>query len=85
MSIRSTLPLGAVEAARANLILPVLVGPEIKIRAAATQAGLDLSPMKSLQRSTARLLPRKLSGLRRQGRSLMKGALHTEELMLAEG
>jgi len=36
--------LGAVEAARAKLIVPVLVGPEAKIRAAAAQAQLDLAP-----------------------------------------
>src|SRR3546814_9426786 len=36
--------LGAVEAAKAGLILPVLVGPEAKIRAAAAQAALDLAP-----------------------------------------
>ena len=36
--------LGAIEAARAKLIVPVLVGPEHKIRAAAAQAELDLAP-----------------------------------------
>lgn len=36
--------LGALEAAREMLIVPVLVGPEAKIRAAATQAQLDISP-----------------------------------------
>ena len=35
---------GAVEAAAANLIVPVLVGPEKKIRAAAEQAQIDLGP-----------------------------------------
>jgi acyl dehydratase len=36
--------LGAIEAAREGLIVPVIVGPEAKIRAAATQAQLDISP-----------------------------------------
>ena len=36
--------LGAIEAARANLIIPVLVGPEAKIRAVAEAEGLDLTP-----------------------------------------
>jgi hypothetical protein len=36
--------LGAVEAARINLITPVLVGPEARIRAAAALAQLDLAP-----------------------------------------
>jgi phosphate acetyltransferase/phosphate butyryltransferase len=34
---------GAIEAARAQLINPVLIGPEAKIRAAAQSAHLDLS------------------------------------------
>src|ERR1700746_774485 len=34
---------GAIEAARAKLIVPVLVGPEAKIRAAARQAKVDLA------------------------------------------
>ena len=35
--------IGAVEAAKEKLIVPVLVGPEKKIRAAAEQAKVDLS------------------------------------------
>lgn len=35
--------LGAIEAAKERLIIPVLIGPEAKIRAAAEQAKLDLS------------------------------------------
>src|SRR5471032_933775 len=34
---------GAVKAAVAGLIQPILVGPEAKIRAAAAEAGLDIS------------------------------------------
>jgi len=34
---------GAIEAARLGLIIPVLVGPEARIRLAAQQAGIDLS------------------------------------------
>ena len=36
--------LGPIEAARAGLIVPVLVGPEAKIRAVAQAEGIDLSP-----------------------------------------
>src|SRR4029453_307207 len=36
--------LGAIDAARAGLIVPVLVGPEAKIRAAAAAETLDLGP-----------------------------------------
>src|SRR5581483_7598153 len=35
---------GAIKAAEAELIVPVLVGPEAKIRSAAEQAKVDLSP-----------------------------------------
>src|SRR5215469_10466817 len=34
---------GAIEAARAELIVPVLVGPEPRIRAAARQASVDVA------------------------------------------
>jgi phosphate acetyltransferase len=36
--------LGAIESAQAKLIIPILVGPENKIRAAAKRLKLDLSP-----------------------------------------
>jgi len=45
--------LGAVEAAKEKLIIPVLVGPETKIRAAAEQAKLDLSGLNLCRRNTA--------------------------------
>ncbi len=34
--------MGAIRAAEAGLIIPVLVGPEQKIRSAASKAGVDL-------------------------------------------
>ena len=37
---------GAVEAAGQGLIVPILVGPEGKIRSAAATAGLDISPFR---------------------------------------
>jgi phosphate acetyltransferase len=40
--------LGAIEAAKANLIVPVLVGPEARIRAAADHISIDLSPYELL-------------------------------------
>ena len=68
--------LGAVEAARAKLITPVLVGPEHKIRAAAAQAGLDLAIRDRSDASTATPPPRQAVALARAGKveALMKGA-----------
>jgi phosphate acetyltransferase len=77
--------LGAVEAARANLILPILVGPEAKIRAAAAQAGLDLSPYEIVATEHSDAAAAQAVAMARSGKveALMKGALHTEELMHA--
>ncbi|WP_047307463.1 bifunctional enoyl-CoA hydratase/phosphate acetyltransferase [Rhodopseudomonas palustris] len=77
--------LGAVEAAREGLIVPVLVGPEAKIRAAATQAALDLSryeivPVEHSDAAAAAAVAMARSG---EVEALMKGALHTDELMRA--
>ena len=46
--------LGPMEAAKRNLITPVLVGPEAKIREAAEAAGADISPFPSSIPNTAR-------------------------------
>jgi len=74
---------GAVDAARAGLILPILVGPEAKIRAAAQAADLDIStyrlePTPHSHAAAARGVELVRSG---EAGMLMKGALHTDELM----
>ncbi len=76
---------GAVEAARVKLILPVLVGPEVKIRAAAAQAGLDLSPYEIVATEHSDAAAVQAVAMARAGKveALMKGAIHTEELMHA--
>jgi len=77
--------LGAVDAARAKLIVPVLVGPEAKIRAAATQAGLDLGPYEivSTEHSAAAAAQAVIMARAGKVEALMKGALHTDEFMSA--
>ena len=77
--------LGAVEAARAKLIVPVLIGPEAKIRAAAAQAELDLAPYEivATEHSDAAAAQAVAMARARKVEALMKGALHTEELMRA--
>ncbi len=77
--------LGAVDAARANLIVPVLVGPEPKIRAAAAQAGLDLTPYEIVSTEHSAAAAAQAVVMARAGKveTLMKGSLHTDEFMSA--
>jgi phosphotransacetylase/acyl dehydratase len=75
--------LGALGAAREKLIVPVLVGPESKIRAAAGQAQLDISPYELISTEHSEAAAALAVAIARAGRveALMKGALHTDELM----
>ena len=77
--------LGAVEAARAKLIVPIFVGPEAKIRAAAAQAELDLTPYKIVSTEHSDAAAEKAVAMAQTGEveALMKGALYTMDLMRA--
>lgn len=77
--------LGAVEAAREGLIEPVLVGPEARIRRAAAEAGVDLGAMRIVPTEHSHAAAAAAVALARAGEveALMKGALHTDELMHA--
>jgi len=74
---------GAIAAARANLIIPVLIGPEVKIRAAATQAGIDLSAYEVVGTEHSHAAAEQAVALARDRKveALMKGSLHTDEFM----
>jgi phosphate acetyltransferase/phosphate butyryltransferase len=74
---------GAVEAAEAGLLVPVLVGPEARIRAAARAAGIDLAPYELVPTEHSRGAAARAVALARAGEveALMKGSLHTDELM----
>ena len=76
---------GAMEAARMRLILPVLVGPAAKILAAAAQAGEDLSGAEIIDTGHSHAAAEAACGLARAGAvdAVMKGSLHTDELMAA--
>ena len=76
---------GAIEAARAGLIIPVLVGPETRIRAAAEQAAIDLTPYQLVSAAHSDAAAAKAIAMARAGdvEALMKGALHTDELLHA--
>lgn len=77
--------MGAIAAARSNLIVPVLVGAEAGIRAAADQAQVDLSPYEIVPVQDVEAAARQAVALARAGKveALMKGALHTDQLMRA--
>jgi len=73
----------AVEAAEAKLIRPILVGPAAKIRAVAEQHGLDISPYRLVDVPHSHAAAARAVELVRAGEAetLMKGSLHTDELM----
>jgi phosphate acetyltransferase/phosphate butyryltransferase len=76
--------LGAtLEAARAGLIAPILVGPPDRIRAVAGVAGLDLASWEIVEAPHSHAAAARAVELVRLGRAevLMKGSLHTDELM----
>jgi phosphate acetyltransferase len=74
---------GAVQAAQAGLIVPILVGPPDRIRMAAEQAGLDIAAYELVAAAHSHAAAEQAVELVRTGRAelLMKGSLHTDELM----
>ena len=74
---------GTVEAARLGLIAPILVGPPDRIRAVAERAGLDISGFPVKESAHSHDSAEKAVELVREGKAeaLMKGSLHTDELM----
>jgi phosphate acetyltransferase len=77
--------LGPIEAAKRGLIRPVLVGPEAKIRAVAAAEKVDLSPYRIVPTAHSHDSAAQAVALARSGEveALMKGSLHTAELMAA--
>jgi phosphate acetyltransferase len=76
---------GAVDAAAARIIVPILVGPARKIAATAQQFGLDISGFDLVDAPHSDAAAAKAVELIHQtkGELLMKGSLHTDELMRA--
>jgi phosphate acetyltransferase len=76
---------GALDAAHSHLIVPILVGPEAKIRAAARSIDADLSLYTLIGAAHSHDAADKAVQLARAGKvqALMKGSLHTDELMAA--
>ena len=76
---------GVIEAAEARLIAPILVGPRQKIREVAPRGGLNIDPYPIEDVPDAHAAAAKAVELVRSARAeaLMKGSLHTDELMSA--
>lgn len=76
---------GAVEAAQQGIILPILVGPESKIRAVAEKAHIDLDSYPIVSTLHSHAAAAKAVEMANLGEvdALMKGKLSTEELMQA--
>ena len=76
---------GAVEAAQKGLIVPILVGPRVKILSTADSAGLDVRSIQIVDAPHSHASATKAVELLREAKAeiLMKGSLHTDELMAA--
>ena len=74
---------GAVDAAKLGLIKPILVGPKAKIEAVAKQFNLDISRYELVDAPHSHAAAAKAVELVNAGKAeaLMKGSLHTDELM----
>jgi len=75
----------AVEAAHAGLIRPILIGPKAEILAVAAAEGLDISPFRIDDVPNSGLAAEAAVKLVQTGKAalLMKGSLHTDELLRA--
>lgn len=75
----------AVEAAQAGLITPILVGPMAKIAAAAVAAKVDISGFRLVDVADSTAASAEAVALVKRGEAalLMKGSLHTDELLHA--
>jgi phosphate acetyltransferase len=74
---------GVAEAAHQGLIRPILVGPVARMRAAAARAGVDIDDFELIDTPHSHASAAQAVAVVRAGRAeaLMKGSLHTDELM----
>lgn len=76
---------GAMDAARFGLLIPVLIGPEVRIRHIADEAGIDLAGTEivSVPHSHAAATAAAEMAAKGSVEVMMKGSLHTDEMILA--
>lgn len=74
---------GPLDAAKLGLMVPILVGPEQRIRAVAEENGFDLTGIRIVDAIHSHDSAAKSVALCRSGeaQALMKGSLHTDEMM----
>ena len=74
---------GVIEAAELGIVVPILVGPAAKISAVARQHGIDIGRFQVVDAPHSEAAAAKAVALIREskGELLMKGSLHTDELM----
>jgi len=74
---------GAAEAAAQGLIKPIYVGPKARVQEIARQAGVDLGAAEIIDAPHSHAAAQQAVALVREGRAelLMKGSLHTDELL----
>ena len=74
---------GAADAARLGLIAPILVGPHARIEVVAKEFGIDIAGLPIVDTPFSHASAEKAVELVREGKAeaLMKGSLHTDELM----
>jgi phosphate acetyltransferase len=74
---------GATEAAASKLIVPILVGPEERMRSTAREVGIDISTLQVVPTLHSHDSAARAVALVRAGKAnmLMKGSLHTDELL----
>lgn len=76
---------GAMDSARHGLIIPVLIGPEVRIRIVAEEAGIDLTGVEIISVAHSHAAAEQAADMAASGEVeiLMKGSLHTDELISA--
>ncbi len=76
---------GAMDSASYGLIIPVLIGPEARIRKLAEEAGIDLSGAEIVSEPHSHAAAERAAALAASGdvEIIMKGSLHTDELIVA--
>ncbi|MFA5662445.1 bifunctional enoyl-CoA hydratase/phosphate acetyltransferase [Castellaniella sp.] len=76
---------GALDACEAGVIEPVLVAPQARLQAVASEAGLDLSGLRivDVPHSHAAAATAVQMAARGEVEALMKGSLHSDELLAA--
>ncbi|MGB0683666.1 MAG: bifunctional enoyl-CoA hydratase/phosphate acetyltransferase [Magnetovibrionaceae bacterium] len=74
---------GVIEAVEAQIIKPILVGPEARIQGVAAGLGADISGFEIINTSHSHESAARAVEIVREGKAeaLMKGSLHTDELM----